>query len=163
MDISIIVAQSENRVIGQSGDLPWRLSDDLKHFKKITSGHTIIMGRKTYASIGKPLPNRRNVVITRQTDLEINGCLVVNSLEDAIQMTRDKGETEAFIIGGGEIYKQSLSIANKLYLTLVKTVIDGDTFFPEIDYNFWNETSLESFQANDKNEYAFDMVILERK
>ena len=125
--IKIIVAQSNNRVIGNSNHLIWRLPADLKRFKELTTGHPIVMGRKTYQSIGRPLPNRRNIIITRDENYEVDGCEVVNSIEEALLLTN----SDCFIIGGGEIYKQTLHIADQIYLTQVDEEFDGDTTFPE--------------------------------
>jgi len=157
--ISIIVAKSENSCIGIKNKLPWHLSEDLKHFKKITEGHKVIMGRKTFESIldflGKPLPNRENIVITRNKSYNQKNCTVVNSLEEAINLINS--DQEAFIIGGAEIYNQAIKQADKLYITEVKTEIDGDKFFPELDKN-WLEISREYHTKDEKNKYDFDFV-----
>jgi len=140
--ISIIVATSLNNAIGRNNQLLWHISEDLKYFKKVTTGHTVIMGRKTWESIGRPLPNRRNIVISRSLNI-IGDVQVYSSLENAIAATKE--EQEVFIIGGGELYKQTLPIANKLYLTIVtQTIEDADTFFPEIDFEQWEEIESES-------------------
>lgn len=153
MTISIIVAAATNHAIGKDNQLLWHISADLKRFKQLTSGHSIIMGRKTFDSIGKPLPNRRSIIISRQEGLLIPGCDVVNSLEAAIALCKE--EKEVFIIGGAEIYKQSLHLANKIYLTRVNTVIEGDAFFPEIGKE-WKEIERSEHQdeASGLN-YAF--------
>lgn len=163
--ISIIVAVAENGVIGKDNQLLWRLSDDLKQFKALTSGHAIIMGRKTFDSIGKPLPNRTNIVITRQSKVsDDTAVLVADSIERAIEMAKKlKGNDEIFIIGGGNIYEQSLAITDKVYLTEVKTTIDGDTYFPALSEDEWEEISRKPYQKNEKNEYDFDVVELVRK
>ena len=135
--ISIIVAVAEGGVIGGGGDLLWHISEDLRRFKQITSGHTVIMGRKTYDSIGRPLPKRRNIVITRNGEWSAEGCERAESLEQAVAMCA--GEEEVFIIGGGEIYRQSMSLADKLYLTQVYKPYEGDTYFPEIRPEEWQE------------------------
>src|ERR1700761_4152213 len=140
MTVSIVVAISENHAIGKDNKLLWYLPRDLKHFKEITSGHTVIMGRKTYDSVGKPLPNRRNIIITRQ-QIEIAGCEVVNSVEHALALCKD--EAEVFIVGGAEIYKQAMHLTDRIYLTIVHKTFDADTFFPEIDYEEWHETPRE--------------------
>jgi dihydrofolate reductase len=124
--INIIVAMSKNRVIGNANTLIWHLPEDLRRFKQLTTGNTIVMGRKTYESIGKPLPNRRSIIITRDTNYKVDGCEVVNSLEEALELSNNN----CFIIGGGEIYKQSLKIADRIYLTLVHKDFEGDTTFP---------------------------------
>lgn len=155
--IKIIVAKSRNSVIGDSNKLIWRLPADLANFKKITTGHSIVMGRKTFESIGKPLPGRRNIIITRNPDYEFEDCEVVNSLEEALLLTGN----DCFIIGGGEIYKQSLDIASKIYLTLVDEDFTGDTIFPELDDN-WFKSSEENFSSDEKNPYNYSFITYER-
>lgn len=155
MIISIIVAVSTNGIIGKDNGLLWKQSADLKRFKQLTSGHSIIMGRKTYDSIGKPLPNRRNIILTHQQHLAIPGCEVVNSIDEAIALCKD--EEEVFIIGGGDIYKQFLVCTNRIYLTRIHhSFPGGDTFFPEL--HFWGETEREDFEADDKNEYPYSFI-----
>src|SRR5476651_6316 len=144
MTVTIVVAISENHVIGKDNKLLWYLPNDLKHFKDITTGHTVIMGRKTYNSVGKPLPKRRNIVITRKP-IEIEGCEVVNSLEAAIALCKD--EAEVFIVGGAEIYRQAMPVCNRIYLTIVHHSFDADTFFPEIDYKEWKEMAHEDHET----------------
>ena len=156
MKLSIIVAASQNNVIGKDNQLIWRLSADLKRFKALTTGHHIIMGRKTFDSIGKPLPNRTSIIITRQTDYKIEGCIVVNSLEEALEKVPT--DQEAFIIGGGTIYKEVMDKADKLYLTLVHKKFDGDTFFPKIDEKIWENVKREDYMPSEKNEYAYSFV-----
>ncbi|MDQ3245085.1 MAG: dihydrofolate reductase, partial [bacterium] len=149
MIISLIVAIGKNNEIGKGNALLWSLPADIKHFKGATVGHTIIMGRKTYESIGRPLPNRQNIVITRDTNYTKEGIEVAHSLEEAINISRlnlDKELTEGqevFIIGGAEIYKHALPIADKLYVTKVDQDFEADTFFPTIDLNIWHETSID--------------------
>jgi dihydrofolate reductase len=160
MNISIIVAVSTNGVIGKDNQLLWRLSDDLKQFKKLTTGHCIIMGRKTFESIGKPLPNRTNIIISRQNDFSVENCYVASSLQKAVDLAQSLQQNdEIFIIGGGNVYVQALEISNKIYLTDVHTSIDGDTFF-SYDKTKWREISRIHHPADDKNEYAFDFVEL---
>ena len=139
---------SKNRVIGDSNTLIWHLPEDLKRFKQLTTGNAIVMGRKTYESIGRPLPNRRNIIITRNSDYLVDGCEVVNSLEEAFLLTGD----DCFVIGGGEIYKQALSKADQIYLTLIDKEYYGDTQFPEI--GDWYESNREDFK-NDDFEWSF--------
>lgn len=134
--ISIIVAVAENWVIGGNNQLLWRISEDLKRFKSLTSGHSIIMGRKTFESIGRPLPNRKNIVVSRNSNLIIEGCIIVNSLNEALEIT--EGEDEVFVVGGGELYRQALPLAKKIYLTKVHKNFEGDTTFPAINFNEWN-------------------------
>jgi dihydrofolate reductase len=158
--ISIIVAVSENGVIGKDNQLLWRLSDDLKQFKKLTTGHCIIMGRKTFESIGKPLPNRTSIIISRQKDFLVENCHVVNSLQKAVELANLLQQNqEVFIIGGGNVYEQALGISTKMYLTEVLTNIDGDTFF-SFDKGEWREISRIHHPADERNEYAFDFVEL---
>lgn len=146
--VSIIVAISLNNAIGRNNQLLWHIGEDLKYFKKVTSGHTIIMGRKTWESLGRPLPNRRNIVISR-SQKAIEGAEVFPSIEDALAACNTEGEV--FIIGGGEIYKQTLPIANRLYLTIVAQMIDNaDTFFPVIDFTQWNELEHESVDYGER-------------
>ena len=159
MKISIVVAIGANNAIGKDNQLLWRLPNDLKHFKQITSGHTIIMGRKTYYSVGKPLPNRRNIVITRQ-NINIEGCEVVNSLDAALGLCAN--EPEIFIVGGAEIYKQAIHVTNCIYLTIVHQSFDGDTYFPEIKVDEWKETEREDYQPDEKHQFAYSFITLER-
>jgi len=151
--ISIIVAMSKNRVIGNNNELIWKLSSDLKRFKELTTDNSIVMGRKTYESIGKPLPNRRNIIVTRNLDYKVEGCEVVSSLEEALLLTNNN----CFIIGGGEIYKQSIDIADKIYLTLVHKELEGDTTFPELNKD-WAKISRKDFNSDEKNEYDYSFI-----
>lgn len=155
--IKIIAAMSKNRVIGDSNSLIWSLPNDLKRFKQLTTGQTVIMGRKTYESIGRPLPNRRNIIITRDINYEAIGCEIVNSLEEALLLS---GE-DVFIIGGGEIYKQSLPIADKIYLTLVQEDFNGDTSFPELGDD-WVKISREDHEVDEKNPHKYSFIEYER-
>lgn len=159
--ISIIVAVAKNGVIGDKNSLLWHLREDMIHFRTTTSGHPVVMGRKTYDSIGRPLPKRTNVVITRDTNLAIEGCTVVHSLDEAVAMF-DKSE-EVFIIGGAQIYKQALPIADRIYLTVIDKEYEGDTSFPEIDYSAWNEISREEHSSGEEFEHPFAFITLERK
>lgn len=160
--ITIIVAKSENNIIGNDNQLIWHLPNDLKHFKQLTSGHPIIMGRKTYESLGKPLPNRTNVVITRNKDWNPEGILVMNSLQDAIEKSKEIDE-EVYIIGGGNIYEQAMDWADALEATEVHQTFEGDTKFPEIDLAIWEETSREDFEKDEKHEYDYSFVRYERR
>lgn len=155
--ISIIVATSKNRVIGNNNSLIWKLPSDLKRFKQITTDNTIVMGRKTYESIGKPLPNRRNIIITRDTNYLVDNCEIVNSLEEALMLCNN----DCFIIGGGEIYKQSIDIADKIYLTLVQEDFEGDTYFPEIGKE-WTKVFREDYEGDEKNEHKYSFIDYER-
>ena len=149
MMISIIAAVAENNVIGRENKLIWHLPKDLKHFKETTTGHYIIQGRKTFESFGKPLPNRTTVIITRNQNYKVDGCIVVNSLQEALDIAIN--ESEVFIIGGGKIYEQAMPIADRIYLTKVHHSFEGDTFFPEINMNEWNEISRLDFEPDEKN------------
>jgi dihydrofolate reductase len=144
---------SSNRVIGVNNTLPWHLSEDLKHFKSLTLGHTIIMGRKTYDSIGQALPNRRNIVISRNTGTSCEGVEVVHSIEDAFSISKNDGEV--FVIGGSNTYEQALHLVDHLYITEIKKSFSGDTFFPEINNLIWIETSREDHTTNDGLEFSF--------
>jgi len=161
MIISIIVAASRNHVIGKSNQLIWHLSADLKRFKKLTTGHTIIMGRKTFESIGKPLPNRNSVIVTKQLDYLVEGCEVVHSLEEAL--IKSNNQDEIFIIGGGSVYKEALPKADKLYMTLVHQDFEGDTYFPKLNTNDWDTIAREDCLPDDKNEYAYSFIDYKRK
>lgn len=161
MNISIVVAISSNHAIGKNNQLLWHLPADLKHFKSITTGNTIIMGRKTYDSIGKPLPNRRNIIITRQHDLEIPGVEVVNSIDEAISLCEN--ENEVFIIGGAEIYKSALQLTDRIYLTTVHHTFDADAFFPELNPEDWITTSEIYHQPDEKNAFSYTFSTLERR
>ena len=159
--ITIIAAASENNALGKNNDLLWHLPDDFKRFKTLTTGHHIIMGRKTFESFPKQLPNRTHVIITRNQDYQPEGCIVVNSLEEALQFCRNQEET--YIIGGGEIYKQSMDIADKIELTRVHTIIDADTFFPEINPEQWNLTTEDHHPKDDKHLYSFSFQTFIKK
>ncbi len=163
MKLSLIVAVAQNNVIGHNNQLIWHLPNDLKQFKRLTTGHCIIMGRKTFESIGKPLPNRTSIIISRNSDFQIDNCLTVNSLEGAINKAAELGETEAFIIGGAEIYKLSLSLVDKIYLTEVHHAFEGDTYFPVIDKTIWQETHREDFEMDEKHLVKYSFVELIRR
>ncbi|RRB00036.1 dihydrofolate reductase [Larkinella rosea] len=163
MLISLIAAVAENGVIGQDNDLVWHLPDDFKYFKQTTSAHPILMGRKTFESLGKPLPNRLNVVITRNPAFQPEGAVVVDSLEKAIEEARKTGIAEAFVIGGAEIYRQAIGSADRLYLTEVKASYEGDARFPDFDKTGWREISRRPHPADDRHAVAFDFVVWERK
>lgn len=147
---------AKGRVIGKDNDLIWHLPDDLKHFKNLTKGHHVIMGRKTYQSMGKPLPGRTNIVITRQKDFKADGCILVNNIEEGIQ--KAEGDSQPFIIGGGEIYKQALKYAQTMELTEVNGEFDGDTFFPTFDEKQWKEVSRTHHPVDEKHKYSFDFI-----
>lgn len=154
--ISIIVACSENNVIGKDNGLIWRLSNDLKRFKALTTGHAIVMGRKTFESIGRPLPNRRNIILSKNLE-SMEGCEIMRSTDEVLELAKST-DGELFIIGGGQVYEQLLPFADKLYLTLVHTVAEGDTFFPALNRDEWTEVARESFKADEKNEFDYEFV-----
>lgn len=162
MKLSIIVATAEQGVIGKDNQLIWHLPEDLKMFRRLTTGHVIIMGRKTFESIGKPLPNRTSIIISRNTHYQVEGCFVVSSLEEAVEKAKEIETEEAFIIGGAQIYALALDMANTVYLTQVHHNFEGDAFFPILDTNIWIEKERKSFSSDEKNAYAFDFVTLEK-
>lgn len=156
--LSLIVAMANNRVIGKDNKMPWHLPADLQYFKKVTLGKTIIMGRKTYDSIGRPLPGRQNVVVTRQDNLQISGCDVVNSLAAALAMAA----AEVVIIGGANLYAQALPLVDRMYVTFIEHDFSGDTFFPRWDHALWKEIEAEHHQADEKNRYPYRFVTFEK-
>ncbi|MDX1499159.1 MAG: type 3 dihydrofolate reductase [Woeseiaceae bacterium] len=158
--ISLVVAASENGVIGRDGGLPWRLGDDLRRFKALTMGKPIVMGRKTFESIGRPLPGRQNIVITRQTGFTAEGCDVVASQEEAVAAAGDADEI--MVIGGGEIYALFLPRAERVYLTRVAAEVEGDTHFPDLPADEWTETAHESHMANERNDHDFTIITYDR-
>ena len=159
--ITIIAAIAENNALGKGNKLIWYLPADLKRFKKTTLNHWVIMGRKTYESIVKPLQNRTNILITRNKNYKAEGCIVVNSIEEAIQLAI-KEDKNPFILGGAEIYKQAMQFVDKLDMTFVHHKFDADVFFPEIDKTIWKETSREDFKADENNKYDYSFVTFER-
>ena len=163
--ISIIVAVAENNVIGKNNSLIWRLPADMKYFKEKTSGHCVITGRKNYESIPekfRPLPNRINIVITRQKNYSAPGAIVVGAFEEAIEKAKQTGDKEIFIIGGAEIYKQSMQLADKIYLTKIHHSFDGDVYFPVIKSTEWKETERKKGVVDEKNMYEHDYIIYEK-
>lgn len=164
INYGIIAAVSDNGVIGKNGNLPWHLKTDLQRFKQLTDGHCVIMGHKCYNSIGKPLPNRINIVVSSNQELEIPGCIVKPSLQYAVDFANSRNDSSPFIIGGGSLYRQSINIVNYMYLTQVHTNIeDGDVFFPEYNLNDWNIISSENFKADKDNDYDTTYMVLQRK
>lgn len=151
-----------NRVIGKNEKLPWHLPADLNFFKKVTMGHPIVMGRKTFESIGRPLPGRENIVITRNENYKTEGCTIINSVSNIKEIEKQIDE-EVFIIGGAEIFKETFPIVDRLYITLIDDVFDGDTFFPKFDENLWKLISKEKGIKDDKNIYNYYFLIFERK
>ncbi len=160
MQIALVVAMSENRVIGKDNQLPWHLPNDLRHFKNITQGKTILMGRKTYESIGRPLPHRKNIVMTRDKNYQAEGIIVVNSIKQAIMEV--SAEEEVFVIGGGELFAELMDKASRIYLTVVHADIEGDVFFPPIDTVKWTETSREDHFADEKHAYDYSFFTLKK-
>ncbi len=166
MKIALIAAMSTNRVIGINNDLPWHLPDDMKYFMNTTLGRTVIMGRKNYESLPpkyRPLPNRTNIVVTRQADYEAEGCSVVGSMEAAVELARANGEDLLFIIGGGQIYELGLDLADEVYLTEIEAHIDnGEVFFPELGSE-WVESSRKNHPADERHIYSFDFVVYKKE
>jgi len=161
MIISIIVAVSQNDVIGKDNKLPWHLPADLKYFKKLTMGHHIVMGRLTYEAIGKPLPGRTNIIVTRQEDFSAEGCIIVSELKRAFEHAEDDGESECFVIGGGDIIRQSLVWADKIYITRIFHNFEGDTFLPALSEDDWKLASEERHLPDEKNHYAYAFEVYE--
>jgi dihydrofolate reductase len=160
MNISIIVAIAENNVIGHNNQLIWHIPGDLKRFKALTMGHHMIMGRKTWDSIGRPLPGRQSIIVTRNKNFSVDGADVVHSLSEAIELA--KSDSEIFIVGGGELYRQALPLANRLYLTKVHKIFEGDIEFPEIDYSQWREVSSEKGKPTEKDGLEYTYIDLVR-
>jgi dihydrofolate reductase len=162
MLVSFVVAASTNNAIGKNNQLMWSLPNDMKFFKNVTWAMPVLMGRKTFESLGKPLQGRLNIVITRKTDWQPEGAVVVHSLQDAIKAAIAGDYKEAFIIGGGEIFKEAMPVADKIYLTRVDAELDGDAFFPAIDQKDWHLSSEQSFPADAKHAYAYHFQLWER-
>jgi dihydrofolate reductase len=152
----------QNRVIGKNNKLPWHLPADLQYFKKVTMGHPIVMGRKTFESIGRVLPGRENVIVTRNQEFKAEGCVVLHDIAQ-IKMFADNHEEEVFVIGGAEIFKEILPFTDRLYITEIHETFEGDTFFPEIDENEWDEISSNPGNIDEKNRFAHDFIILQKK
>lgn len=166
MEIAMIAAVAENGVIGKDNDLVWSLPDDMKYFMNTTKGHYIILGRKNYDSLPpkfRPLPNRTNIVVTRQKELILEGAIVVNTIKDAIDYCKKKDQEKIFVIGGGQIYEQALSMTDTLYITEIHHSFVGDTYFPQIDKNEWEEVSREPHGTDERHLYSFDFVVYRRK
>jgi dihydrofolate reductase len=161
MAINIVVAVAQNGVIGRDNQLIWHLPKDLRYFKNLTTGHAVVMGRKTYESIGRPLPNRVNIIISRDSDYQAIGCQTASSLADGIAKARQTSE-EVFVIGGAQIYKQALALADRVYLTEVHGDFEGDTFFNALPKDQWKEISRETHQPDEKHMVGFSFVVLER-
>lgn len=159
--VSLLVAASENNVIGKGNAIPWKLPADMRYFKKLTTGNVVIMGRKTFDSIGKPLSDRANVIITRKSDMRVAGAYVSHSLRDALEKGKESGR-EVFIIGGEEIYRQALPYADRIYLTRIHAYIDGDAYFPALDKKEWVLLSSESKMPDTQHKFAFDFEVYQR-
>jgi dihydrofolate reductase len=162
MIVSLLVAMDEGRGIGKGGALPWHLGDDLRRFKRLTMDHHIIMGRKTYESIGRPLPDRITIIITRNPDYQVDSCLVVHSLQEALELAASRNEDEAFVIGGGEIFALALPLADRIYLTRVQANLDCDVFFPPLDLRSWVGGEETFHPADEKNDFPATFQILQR-
>lgn len=160
--ISFIVAMDKNRLIGSNNQLPWHLPEDLKFFKRITMGHPIVMGRKTYESIGRPLPGRDNIVLTKNTAFQPDGVIVIHSISE-VKALETKYNDEIFVIGGAEIFKRTLSIVDRMYITLIDGHFEGDTYFPEFNKNQWELTSTEKGIKDNKNPYDYFYMIYDKK
>ena len=163
MTISLVVAAAENNSIGKNNQLLWHLPNDLKFFKNTTWGMPVIMGRKTFEAVNKPLPGRFNIVITRQADWNADGVIVATDLNNALQKAKATNCNEIFVIGGGEIYKQAMELADTIYLTRVHANIDGDTFFPIIDESKWQLTTNQDFGVDEKHAFAYSFQTWKRK
>jgi len=159
--ITVMAAIADNNALGKDNQLIWHLPGDLKRFKKMTLNHAVIMGRKTFDSLGKPLPNRINIIITRDKNYKVEGCVVVHSLKEALKAATEEDENP-FILGGAEIYKQAMPFADILDLTFIHHKFEADVFFPKIDKTIWKETSREYFKADEKNKYDYSFVTFER-
>ena len=165
MIISLIAAVSENNVIGKDNKLPWHLPADMKYFRDTTMGHCVIMGRKNYDSIPlkyRPLDGRTNIVVTRQSDFKAEGCVVVNSMEDALNESKKRNESEVFIIGGADIYRQTIAIADKIYYTRIHHTFEGDAFFPVVDGAKWKLNGQRDIQADEKNKFSFSFCVYQK-
>ena len=160
--LSHIVAASENNVIGSKGDMPWHLPNDFKYFKNKTWGMPVIMGRKSYDALKKSLPGRINIVVTKKTDFQPEDVFVVNNIEDAVAKAKESDAKEIFVIGGGEIFKQTIDIVSRIYLTRVHATVEGDTYYPEIKKDRWKLVSAQSFPADDKNNYPYTFEVWEK-
>ena len=166
MKLALIAAMAQNRVVGIDNKLPWHLPEDLKYFKRITTGKAVIMGRKTYESIGRPLPNRTNIVITRSTEFSAPGIEVVNSLDAAIELAENvsliNAVDEVMVIGGAQIYEAALPQADRLYLTHVHANVEGDAYFPDVDMSQWKELGREDYDASETNPYDYSFVVYDK-
>ena len=163
MMISLLVAMDENRGIGYRNRIPWHISSDLRRFKSLTMGHHLVMGRKTYESIGRILPGRIMIVLTRTSTYQAAGCVILHSLEDAVKYAETAGEQELFVIGGGEVFNSAMHLANRLYLTQVHAHVPADVFFPEIDISGWQELESVHTPASEKDQFSTTYRLLENQ
>ncbi len=163
MIVSLIAAVSENNVIGKDNDLPWHLPKEFKYFKNTTKGHHILMGRKTFESFPQPLPQRTNIIITRQNNYNVQGGKVVHSLEEGLELARQNDEDEAFVIGGAQIYKLALPLADRIYLTVIHTTVNGDTYFPAFNEKQWTITHKKPVKADKNNPHDFTIYLYEKR
>lgn len=163
MRVSLIAAVAENGVIGRDGALPWHLPDDLKRFRALTTGHHVVMGRRTHESIGRALPGRANLVLSRDPGYRAVGCRVVRSLDEALDVARAAGDEEAFVIGGAAVYASALAVADRIYLTRVAAHLEGDVRFPDFDAAVWHERSRERHAADDRHAHPFALCVLDRR
>ncbi|MDR4888608.1 dihydrofolate reductase [Fredinandcohnia sp. QZ13] len=159
--ISLLLAMDKNQLIGKDNDLPWRLPADLAYFKRVTMGHPIIMGRKTYDSIGRPLPGRENIIVTRDTSYKAEGCKVIHSIDEIVKMSEET-EQELFVIGGAEIFKEILPYSDRLYITEIDEEFEGDTYFPAFDKAEWQVISKEKGIKDEKNPYEYTFLVYEK-
>ena len=162
MTISLVVAAATNNAIGKDGKLPWHLPNDMKHFKNITWGMPVVMGRKTFESLGKALPGRKNIVVSRQPGLKVDGVITVKSIDDAMFVARETDAKEVMVIGGGEIYKTLFEKARRIYLTRVEAEPEADTFFPSLKPNEWHLVSQQNYEADEKNDYNYSFQVWDR-
>lgn len=162
--VSMIVAVADNGVIGRDGGLPWRLSNDLRHFKATTMGHHIVMGRKTYESIGRPLPGRTTIVVSRDASYRAEGCTVVSTLDEAIRVATAAGDDDVFIVGGAQLYALAWPRADRMHVTHVHAEVDGDTYFEHhpLDLREWHERSRQRFSRSERDEHDYSVVVYER-
>jgi dihydrofolate reductase len=163
MIISQIVAVSLNNVIGKDNGLPWSMPTDMAYFKNMTWGHHIVTGRRNYEAEGKALPGRVNMVLTRNSSFQINDGIVIHQLDEAIEIAYKAGENELFIVGGAEIYKLAMPVTDRVYLTRIHAVVDGDTFYPELDVSIWKEVSIDKRKADENNPFDYDFIVYERQ
>lgn len=157
--ISFILAMDENRVIGSGNKLPWHLPEDLKFFKRVTMGHPIVMGRKTYESIGRPLPGRKNIIITRNKDYTCDPCTIFHSVEEFLSYSKNDTDEEYFVIGGAEIFRSFIPVVDRLYITQIHHVFEGDTFFPNLNMKDWQLVSQEQGVKDEKNPFDYEFLI----